>query len=228
VEIPLDGSNPEDQIRAQQDLAFQGSQPVRFADGVFETNPDAKPVERLVVRAEAGTESRGVDHDRPGEIPLAGEEDAFSVEKADRKRSDRIDDHEDDLPPVFVPGHVNRTESDPILFNVNPGYVPPSRDQHGSNLAYEVVSMVDRFLVTAEQGSYVKEVHMTMNHEILPGTEIQFRQVGNSLVVTFVNMDGGNLELLRREAPDLAESLRTHTGDNVEIRIVTALGGETV
>lgn len=228
AEIPLDGSNPEDQIRAQQDLAFQGSQPVRFAEGVYTENPEVKPVDRLINRAEAGTEGRPIDHDRPGEVPLAGEDDTVFLEQPDRKRADRIDDHEDDLPPVFVPGHMHRPEGGPILFNVNPGYVPPSRDQHETTLAHEVVNMVDRFLVTAEQGSYVSEVHMTMNHEILPGTEILFRQVGNSLVVTFVNMDGGNLELLRRETPDLAESLRTHTGEAVEIRIVTAVGGETV
>ncbi len=229
LELPVpDGSRPEDQIQVRETLPFQAGHPVRFAEPVAQENPEVKPTENLVVRAEAGTGAPGAEHHEKSVVTWERDPEGFTVEKADQKRAARIDDHDDDTPPIAVPNHVHLVENDPILFNINPGYQAPLPQNHEASLAHEVVSMVDRFLVTAEPGSYVKELHMTMNDQVLAGVEIQFRQVGNSLVVTLVNHDGANAELLRREAPDLAEALRTHTGEDVEVRIVTAVGGETV
>jgi hypothetical protein len=69
---------------------------------------------------------------------------------------------------------------------------------------------------------------MTLNADILPGTEIHFRQVGESLTVTLVNKDGLVSDQLRAEAPELAETLRAQFGSEVELRIETGEGRETV
>jgi hypothetical protein len=140
----------------------------------------------------------------------------------------RVESKEDVVPlPGYGAAAPHRFGSDPVLSASNPAQPGSGRADHES-LAHEVVKMVDRFLVTAEEGSYVKELHMTLNPEILAGTEIQFRLVDQSLTVTFVNKDGSEAERLRDEAPELAKSLRAVVGADVEIRIETGAGRENL
>ncbi|HLP42203.1 MAG TPA: type III secretion HpaP family protein [Fibrobacteria bacterium] len=128
--------------------------------------------------------------------------------------------------PLIAAGMFYPVGKEAALFNVPSGAAEPVRDRVGSEtLAREVVDMVDRFLVTAEEGSYVKELRMTMNPDVMPGTEILMRMVGQSLTVTFVSKDGNMGKQLASEVPALVASLRAHVGGNVEIRILTGEEG---
>jgi hypothetical protein len=69
---------------------------------------------------------------------------------------------------------------------------------------------------------------MTMNPDIMPGTEIRFRMVDQSLTVTFVNPEGNMVEKLKAEAPELAQALQGALGADVEIRIETGEGRVTL
>jgi hypothetical protein len=156
-----------------------------------------------------------------------GETGGKSQEKRDheqRREKEKDKDKDDSLPPpLAVAGLAHQFGVNAALFNAIPG--PADQGRHGTDsLAHEVVDMVQRFLVTADPGSYVKELHMTLNPDILPGTEIRFRMVDQSLTVTFVNSDGNMLDKLRAEAPELAKALNGVVGSEVEIRIETGEG----
>jgi hypothetical protein len=181
-----------------------------------EGNPYAFPVTRSAESA-------------PLELPVSKEGDGdgvdFLIGKADRKRAVEMDDGSGSVPEaVMQAGALYRLHTGEDPFQAAFQLQAPEQHGHTTPLTQEVVSMVDRMLVTADSGSYVKEVRMSMNDSVLPNVEIQFRQVGNSLTVTLINEGGESLEMLRKEAPELAEALRARTGDEVEVKIVTGVG----
>jgi hypothetical protein len=166
--------------------------------------------------------------ERPLVAPVADAGGKPPEERALEHRRIKVESKEDVVPP---PGYgaiaPHRFGSDPVLFAANPVQSGSGRVDDES-IAHEVVKMVDRMLVTAEEGSYVKELHMTLNPDILPGTEIQFRMVDQRLTVTFVNRDGSAADRLREEAPELSRSLQAVLGADVEIRIETGAGRESL
>lgn len=208
-----------------QSLVFQEIQVPGSIESAVTENPDHRPGERLVVKAEAGPGSLGTDQHR--QTPVFGDSDDgdFRIGKADRKRAVESEDGSDPVTdPLMQAGALYRLHAGEVPVQAAFHHHESVQQGHSTPLTQEVVSMVDRMLVTADSGSYVKEVRMTLNDSVLPNTEIQFRQVGTSLTVTLFNEDGASLELLRKEAPELAEALRARTGDDVEVRIVTGTG----
>lgn len=214
--------------------------PVEASDtGVVLGVPAAGAGDGIVLRVEPAQPEERAWALAPGPVPL--EPRAFlslrdpevrSVTDVPGKRLDKRDagresDEEEskntiELNPLMAAGMLYPVGKEVALFNVPSGGAEPVRDRVGSEtLAREVVEMVDRFLVTAEEGSYVKELRMTMNPDVMPGTEILMRMVGQSLTVTFVNKDGNLGKQLASEVPALVASLRAHVGGNVDIRILT-------
>jgi hypothetical protein len=225
---------PEHPVTA---FAAQIESPIEHAlvAGIPETErPEShihlKPIDQFVIRAEGGTESHGAGHHERTPLLREGEGGGdgvdFRIDKADRKHAvDFEADKSGNVPEaVMQAGALYRlhTGEDPL----QAAFHHQAQVQHGHTtpLTQEVVSMVDRLLVTADSGSYVKEVRMSMNDSVLPNVEIQFRQVGNSLTVILINEGGESLEMLRKEAPELAEALRSRTGDEVEVKIITGVG----
>jgi hypothetical protein len=208
-----------------QNLVFGEIKAPGFPEFVVSEAPDHRPADRLVLRTEGGSESRGADHYEQPPLLRESEDADFRIDKADLKRAGEIEDDKIEVPDsVMQAGALYRLHAGESPLQAAFNYQPPVQQGNSTPLTQEVVSMVDRLLVTADGGSYVKEVRMTMNDSVLPNTEIQFRQVGNSLTVTLFNEDGASLELLRKEAPELAEALRARTGDEVEVKIVTGVG----
>jgi hypothetical protein len=207
-----------------------GTDPVRPEARVWATESDG--IAKAPVRFEAPAPEKAVDPAPRADdfaVRRAATADGKFLEDRDTERRRAKSEAKDDdvPPPSHVAGASHRFGSDPLPFQANPVPHAPGRSADES-LAHEVVHMVDRFLVTADPGSYVKELHMTLNPDILPDTEIRFRMVDQSLTVTFVNREGNILDRLREEAPELAKSLRIALGADVDIRIETDAGRENL
>lgn len=193
--------------------------------------PEARPTRPGEEDARIGFPSGGAVKPRAERLaPLhAADAEVRTLEKRDtERRRAKVEMKEDVVPPPYLaPGTSHRFGADSVLFAANPVRTAPGR-AGDETLAREVAHMVERFLVTADAGSYVKELHMTLNPDILPGTEIRFRMVDQSLTVTLLSKEGNVVERLRREAPELARSLRGLMGADVELRIETGEGRETL
>lgn len=217
---------PETTVLARQNHAFLEARRSSVSEFDLPGNPRPEPHRRQVVGAVTGTESRGTGRRERGESPWEDNAQGAWTVRGDEKRAGEIEaEKQERIPdPVFesaafrmhLPGESAPQSEAHVRIPVGPGNTTP--------LSQEVLSMVDRFLVTAEPGAYVKEVRLTLNDSVLPNTEVRFRQVGNSLVVTLVSEDEESADRLRAEAPDLAEALRGGSGDEVEVRVVTGVG----
>jgi hypothetical protein len=217
---PVDGSDP-----ALVDIRID---PVRPEERAWALMGDVVPgapfrLEVSSVESETGVSLSLRD---PEVHPVT---DAHGKPPEKRDTGYRRDEEETERDPEVISlqaaGTLYQPWWDPSLFNVPAGQPQPFRARGGNEeLAHELVDMVDRFLVTAEPGAYVKELRMTMNPDVMPGTEIHMRMVDTRLTVTFVNKDGNMADQLRPAVPELAASLQAHLGSEVEIRIVTGDG----
>lgn len=172
-----------------------------------------------------GAESGATGGDQ-GRKPWERDEGDYRIELPDRIRLAEEEDEKKEILPDSVRAEATFHRLHAEIIPPPAHVFIPEPPRGGTPFTQEVISLVDRVLVTADPGSYRQEVRLTLNESVLPETEIHFSEVAGTFVVTLVSENDASSDLLRREAPDLAEALRGKLGGDVEVRIVTGVGAD--